>query len=149
MRDLVNNFENVTLGESGEEKGVFYFTHSGTMLKFLSFLGLFMDAEPLRHNNYDQMLKERAWKTSLFDSFASNVAFVLQKCGQTQFRVGMFLNERLTKIPGCEEEWCDYKLFRDIYYRKNPEDCDFSSICDLESKEDQFSVLESVPDDRF
>lgn len=59
-------------------KAVFYFTHSGTILKFLTHLGLYKDSDSLRHDNYHKHI-ERLWKTSKIDSFASNIAFVLYK----------------------------------------------------------------------
>ncbi len=42
-KNVLENFDNVTRGVEGEEKGVFYFSHSGAILKFLSYLGLFHD----------------------------------------------------------------------------------------------------------
>lgn len=58
--------------------GIFYFTHSGTILKMLGLLGLFKDVENLRHDNYLEM-ENRQWRTSKIDAFGSNIAFVLYK----------------------------------------------------------------------
>ena len=66
------------------KRGTFYFTHSGTILKFLAFLKLYRDPEPLRSDNFDRLKDERLWRTSRIDAFGSNVAFVLKSCDSTQ-----------------------------------------------------------------
>lgn len=53
-----------------------YFTHSGTILKMLSILGIGKETNPLTHESFATH-KERNWKVSLIDAFASNIAFVL------------------------------------------------------------------------
>jgi multiple inositol-polyphosphate phosphatase/2,3-bisphosphoglycerate 3-phosphatase len=58
------------------KNGIFYFTHSGTILKMFGVLGLFKDENELKHDNYIEM-KNRQWRTSKIDAFASNLAFVL------------------------------------------------------------------------
>ena len=90
-KDAVDNFRNVTMGGvvGGEEQsGIFYFTHSGTILKLLSYLGLYKEAvneatglrPHLRHDNYEEMKNNRNWRSSLIDAFASNIGLVLKKC---------------------------------------------------------------------
>lgn len=64
--------------KSSELKGVFYFTHSGTLLKMLSFLGLYKDNERLKSSNFANFIN-RKWKVSKIDVFASNLVFVLYK----------------------------------------------------------------------
>ena len=91
VRDAVENFRNITMGGASgttEENGIFYFTHSGTILKLLSYLGLYQEnvnkqtgkKYELRHDNYEKMKNSRKWRTSLIDPFASNVGLVLNKC---------------------------------------------------------------------
>ena len=91
VRDAVENFRNITMGGvagTTEENGIFYFTHSGTILKLLSYLGLYKESvneqtgirPPLRHDNYETMKNARMWRTSFIDPFASNVGLVLKKC---------------------------------------------------------------------
>lgn len=142
MQDLVQNFRNVSLGLI-EENGVFYFSHSGTMLKFFAYLGLFKDEVPLRHDNYEEM-KSRRFRTSKMDAFASNVVFVLQKCRGGNHKVGMFVNEVLTVIPGCFELWCDYEAFENAF-KASLDKCDFEKICDNSSVLD----FETEIDDKF
>jgi len=56
-----------------------YFTHSGTILKLIALLGLAKDPHPLMHDSLVLRKKEdkRAWRSSIIDTFASNMAFVL------------------------------------------------------------------------
>lgn len=56
-------------------KVVAYFTHSGTLLKLLAHLGLYKDTETLTADNFHKM-NDRKWKTSLIDSFGTNLAFI-------------------------------------------------------------------------
>ena len=87
VKDAVDNFRNITMGGE-EQNGIFYFTHSGTILKLLSYLGLYKEEIDdqtggrmhLRHNNYDKMKDSRNWRTSFIDPFGSNVGLVLKKC---------------------------------------------------------------------
>lgn len=60
------------------KNGIFYFTHSGTILKMLGLLRLYKDKSKLKHDNYFDM-ENRQWRTSKIDAFASNIAFVLYK----------------------------------------------------------------------
>jgi hypothetical protein len=60
------------------KNGIFYFTHSGTILKMLGLLGLYKDDHKLKHDNYIEM-ENRQWRTSKIDPFGSNIAFVLYK----------------------------------------------------------------------
>ncbi len=62
------------------KRGTFYFTHSGTILKFLAFLNLYRDLQPLTSDNFDRLKDSRLWRTSQIDAFGSNVAFVLKSC---------------------------------------------------------------------
>ena len=95
-------------------KGTFYFSHSGAILKFLAFLRLFEDPEPLLSNNYEKMRDQREWRTSKIGPFAGNIFFVLANgnpgdefggelsCDSVdEQRILMFVNEVETPIPGC------------------------------------------------
>jgi predicted oxidoreductase (fatty acid repression mutant protein) len=55
---------------------VFYFTHSGTILKLLSHLGLYKDDFVLSHDTSEDLKSSRKWKTSQIDSFGANLVFV-------------------------------------------------------------------------
>lgn len=59
---------------SNDKKLAFKFTHSGTMLKLLTFLELYNDDFHLSGEN---LVDHRKWRTSLIDSFSSNLIAVL------------------------------------------------------------------------
>lgn len=73
--DMINHFEST----NEYPKATIYFTHSGTLLKMLAHLGLYKDVDALTASKYGEMTN-RKWKTSLIDSFATNLAFVLYDC---------------------------------------------------------------------
>jgi hypothetical protein len=106
IQDVLANFQNVTspkMVQDHAKNGIFYFTHSGALLKFLAFLGLDKPLKPPKHDNYyDHQHEQSYWSTSKVDSFATNVAFVLESCDgeKKYFKVGMMINEQLTPIPG-------------------------------------------------
>lgn len=52
----------------------FYFTHSGTILKLLTFLNLYRDEFEFTAGNFRD---DRLWKTSFIDMFASNLYVIL------------------------------------------------------------------------
>ena len=104
VKDAMDNFRNITMGgDTGreEQNGIFYFTHSGTILKMLSYLGLYKEEInkhtghrlELRHDNYNKMKDSRNWRTSFIDPFASNVGLVLKKC------YGILRDSKVTLIP--------------------------------------------------
>ncbi len=149
VRNVLENFENVTRGTDDEENGIFYFSHSGAILKFLSYLGLYKDEEPLRHDNYDRM-GDRLWRTSNFNSFGSNVAFVLQECTENAeigYRVGLFVNERLVAIPGCGGQlWCQYETFARIF--EESKTCVLEDLCAVEEDE-EMDDEEAADEDKY
>ena len=81
------------LGVGSEERGIFYFSHSGTVLKFLAFLRLY-EGEELTSAGYSPG-QDWAWRTSRISPFGANAAFLLQQCGPGQFKVGLYVNEQL------------------------------------------------------
>jgi len=138
-RDMVDTFRNISMGL--EKNGTFYFTHSGTILKFLTFLRVDLDDSSLRSDNWREMMGRR-WRTSSLGPFGSNVAFVLQKCEGNTMKVGLWVNEVLTTIPGCEEMWCGLEEFLDIF--PEIDSCDFEKICADENGEHI-----DLPDDKY
>jgi len=139
-RDMVDTFRNISMGM--EKNGTFYFTHSGTILKFLTFLKVGQDDSILRSDNWREMMGRR-WRTSTLGPFAANVAFVLQKCEGDQMKVGLWVNEVLTIIPGCQEVWCGLEEFLDIF--PEIDSCDFEYICADEENEEHIDL----PDDKY
>ena len=73
-------------------------------------------------------------RTTHNDAFATNLAFVKADCEgeDSGSKVGLFFNEKLIPIPGCEDVWCDYEVFKEAF-RERTEKCDFDAICDADA----------------
>jgi len=63
---------------SNEQPTTIYFTHSGTILKLLSFLRLYKDDSQLKHTDYKKA-KTIKWNVSKIDAFATNLSFITFK----------------------------------------------------------------------
>lgn len=89
-------------------------------------MGLFEDAvRPTHLNRLD--IHKRAWRTSLIDSFASNIAFALFKCSD-DYRVTAYFQERPVRLPGCSHELCHFREFVN-QYGSLAEKCNVEDIC--------------------
>lgn len=126
LQDLIQHFRYVVEGGSGPS-GIFYFSHSGALLKVMARLGFFEDSEPLTHSNINP---DRLWRTSYHGTFATNIAFVLSDCGPEKgWWVSAMVSETLEQLPGCPSKdgcsWEDFLLFYGQY-----EQCDFDAICE-------------------
>ena len=143
--DVVRNLDDY---ESGID-GVFSFSHSGAVLKFTSFLGLFRDESgELRHDGF-LASENRSYRTTRNDAFATNVAFVKADCeGDSKgSKIGLFFNEKLIPIPGMIPcLWCDYEVFKEAF-RDRTEKCDFDAICDATVSEVQEEPVDD--EDKF
>ncbi|KAK0174779.1 hypothetical protein PV327_010509 [Microctonus hyperodae] len=106
-----------------------YFTHSGAILKILSYLGIAKDSKPLLHDNYYSS-KNRLWRTSIIDTFASNIAFVLYDCKLTGPSILVMHQERIVQLPGCPHGApCPISVLKKHYpVEKN---CNFDEICSI------------------
>ncbi|XP_058062146.1 multiple inositol polyphosphate phosphatase 1 [Anopheles bellator] len=123
FRDLLTHFDD------GGPPFTFYFTHSGTLLKSLAFLGLYKDSEPLMAQHYRY---KRKWRVSQIDAFGSNLYFTLYSCPNGTKSVGLYHQERLTQIPGCpsNQMLCNYDHFWSLYADRI-EQCDFDDMCSV------------------
>ncbi|CAI6358905.1 unnamed protein product [Macrosiphum euphorbiae] len=90
VRDLMNNFRNKSQAKPGP-KGVFYFGHSANVFSAIVRLGFARDTTPLLSSNFNDM-RDRKWKTSYLDPFASNLMAVLYEC-HGEKKVTFFVNE--------------------------------------------------------
>lgn len=112
---------------------VFYFTHSGTLLKFLTFLNVFHDSTPLRHSNF-QAMRDRKWRVSRIDAFATNVVFASFKCKDNQKYVLALHQERPIVLPGCPSIICPLSTLLNTF-RRRLESCDFERMCLFEGED--------------
>ncbi|KYN27390.1 PREDICTED: multiple inositol polyphosphate phosphatase 1 [Trachymyrmex cornetzi] len=110
-----------------------YFTHSGTILKLIALLGLAKDAHPLTHDSFVLRKKEdkRAWRSSIIDTFATNMAFILYDCEYYGPSVLFMLQERPVYLPGCPKDMpCPLNIMRAIYPDRD-EECQFDAMCHI------------------
>lgn len=111
------------------EPFTFYFTHSGTLLKAMAFLGLYHDEHPLTHRDLE---RKRSWKVSEIDAFATNLVFTKLECSNGT-HVLLTHQERPVTIPGCPRghTLCRYDHFRRMFSERI-ENCAFDNICALD-----------------
>ncbi|XP_054287811.1 multiple inositol polyphosphate phosphatase 1 isoform X2 [Macrosteles quadrilineatus] len=109
-------------------QNTFYFTHSGTILKVLSYLGLYKDPQPLQADLFN---KSRLWRTSQIDAFGSNLAFILYKCKDGD-KILTLHQERPVTLPGCPEgDLCPLETLKKVYQHSINE-CNFQKLCRLD-----------------
>lgn len=124
FKDLFERFDNV---DGTQEPFTFYFTHSGTLLKAMAFLGLYKDDYPLTHKDFE---RKRRWRVSEIDAFATNLVFTKLECSN-ETKVLLTHQERPIAIPGCSrpgQTLCSYEDFRQLY-RERIEGCAFEGMC--------------------
>lgn len=63
---------------TGKPRGIFYFTHTFTLLSLFTAMGIANDADPLVASNYRQMTK-RQFRTSLIAPFNANLVAVFYR----------------------------------------------------------------------
>ncbi|XP_034252056.1 multiple inositol polyphosphate phosphatase 1-like [Thrips palmi] len=133
IKDMFNFFSS----PDTKEKAIVYFSHAGTVLKMLAHLGLYRDDEPLLASNFNQMLHKRQWRVGQISSFASNIAFVLYKCGNESsapLKILTLHQERPVRLPGCpsHEDLCSIHKFEDAF-SSSIKNCDFQNMCAFKS----------------
>ncbi|KAK1133946.1 hypothetical protein K0M31_011733 [Melipona bicolor] len=108
-----------------------YFTHSGTILKLLALLGVAKEDQHLTHDLFSLYGENRAWRTGIIDTFASNIAFVLYNCSGVSSVLFMH-QERPLHLPGCPMNMpCALSTMKALYPDQE-EECQFETMCSLE-----------------
>lgn len=116
-------------------KSVLYFTHSGTLLKVLTYLQLYKEGEHLSLKNFNEKMNNRNWRTSVIDTFATNLAFVLHNCNGIQ-KVLTLHQEKIIRLPSCPDtDLCELSKISDFY---RSDSCNFDEMCenDLDSTDE-------------
>ncbi|KAJ8939141.1 hypothetical protein NQ318_010896 [Aromia moschata] len=104
-----------------------YFTHSGTILKMLAHIGLYKDDGNLTATDYDK-IHNRKWRTSQIDSFASNLAFILFRCGKKDKILTMH-QETVIRLPSCPNtDLCEIEKIN-AFYSESINGCNFKALC--------------------
>lgn len=129
-QSILATFPNSSIvsGSTSKPYGVFYFSHSGAMAKLVARWGLYNDTLAPTASNY-AFQTGRQWSTSRMQNFAVNMAFVLFRCELDTYRVQLYVNERLVRLPGCAGTTCLYSEFVGVV-RPIVETCDLDAICD-------------------
>ncbi|XP_043281784.1 multiple inositol polyphosphate phosphatase 1 [Venturia canescens] len=105
-----------------------YFTHSGTVLKILALLGIAKDEEALKHDSFARD-ENRLWRTSLIDSFASNIAFVLYNCEIQGPSILLMHQERFVQLENCPVGVpCPLSTMK-MKYPDHEAECSFNEMC--------------------
>ncbi|XP_034951468.1 multiple inositol polyphosphate phosphatase 1-like [Chelonus insularis] len=104
------------------------FTHSEAVLKALTFLGIYNDNKTFYHDSFESS-RDRLWRASLIDAFASNIAFVSYNCESSGQSILFMHQERIVTIPGCPEGVpCPLNIMEEKF-PDNDEACDFDNLC--------------------
>lgn len=128
LKDLINNFKyewtknaiiikhnwknylllyrDIARGKAGP-LGIFYFGHSPNVLSLVTRLGIRKDMTPLLSTNFEEM-KNRSWRTSLIDPFASNVISVFYKCRNGSHAM-ILLNENAVHMGKNQCKLCPWE----------------------------------------
>jgi multiple inositol-polyphosphate phosphatase/2,3-bisphosphoglycerate 3-phosphatase len=98
------------------------------MAKLLARWGLYKDVTAPTASNF-AFMSGRQWSTSRMQNFGVNMVFVLFRCELNSYKVQLYVNERLTHIPGCATDTCLFSEFAAIV-QPIIETCDLDAICE-------------------
>lgn len=126
--DVANYFNSIVTGATNKPYGIFYFSHSGAMAKLLARWGLYNDTIVPTASNF-AFQSGRQWSTSRMQNFGVNMVFVLFRCELNTYKVQLYVNERLTHLPGCAQDTCLFSEFAAIV-KPIIETCDLDAICE-------------------
>ena len=131
LQDIIANIEAAAGMTTGMKKLKFIARvgHSTTVLAPLFKLGLFLDKEHLKANNY-KLLRTRKFRFGKIAPMSGNFAFVLYKCMDDQsYKIQLYVNERIVKLPACQLQTdCSLSQFLN-YYKKSISKCDYRKAC--------------------
>ncbi|GAM28312.1 hypothetical protein SAMD00019534_114880 [Acytostelium subglobosum LB1] len=91
------------------------FAHAETVIPFVTLLGLYQDPFKLTANLTAQQISNRLWRSSIISPYAANIAFYLFNCGDDQYKIRVDHNEVGVLIPGCDDLYCNYTLFKSLF----------------------------------
>lgn len=119
MNAAINIFDN---SDIVTPKAQLRFGHAETTMPLLALLGLYKDSKKLTSEwSYDDIVK-RKWRTSNISSLATNVAFVLYKCRDSNMTlekkpyVELLHDENIVYLPECgNKRLCPLAKFNEIY----------------------------------
>ncbi|XP_057306943.1 multiple inositol polyphosphate phosphatase 1-like [Hydractinia symbiolongicarpus] len=134
LRDIYNSIK-TKIGKPDSFSGIFRAGHSDTMLPFFALLGVYTNEIKMTSSNYITN-KNRTFRGGCLAPFSSNLYFVLYKKNNggnstKDYKIQLYVNERLTKIPGCSSITdCTFQEF-DRQYKSIVDNCDYKKMCDV------------------
>ena len=130
LKDIIVTLESAANDSTDAYLGVFRSSHAETIIPLFALMDIFLDREKLRADNYEKM-KMRLFRPALMSPFSGNLYFVLFKCDEGKFKIQLYVNERLVKIPCCDSDIdCDFDIFMNCY-KDIIKQCDFKEMCKL------------------
>ncbi|XP_067613618.1 multiple inositol polyphosphate phosphatase 1 isoform X2 [Eurosta solidaginis] len=103
---------------------VAYFAHSSGIQTLITALGIAKDKIPLTSINYNR--RDRLWKTSHLDPFASNFLAVKYECNRTSpenEKVIFLLNQNVVDLDWCNVGLCSWSEVLERYRTLYTADC--------------------------
>lgn len=112
------------LSTNDQPRAVIYFTHSRSIILFLTGMQIAKDSVPVRADNYYTM-QQRKWRMSEISPFASNFAAIKYDCPNESERekVMFFLNEKPLNFEWCKVGLCNWSDVKDHYKEYMQGDC--------------------------
>ncbi|KAL3875496.1 hypothetical protein ACJMK2_033442 [Sinanodonta woodiana] len=140
VKKLFSHFDNAIKNRKQEERdpsvGSFFFGHVETLAPVYAALGLFNDTVPLLANNFEQQ-RNRLFKASHILPFSANIVLILYDChsngeagGDNRFALKLYVNEKVTKFPGCQDDTCWYDEVRQRV-SSHVDGCEFDRYCGM------------------
>ncbi|EAL63948.1 hypothetical protein DDB_G0286993 [Dictyostelium discoideum AX4] len=114
-KDEENNDE-FSIDNNKYPKNILRFAHSETVIPLMSLLGLFKDEYHLFANLTSNQIINRNFKTSVIVPYSTNLVMFLYDCGgENDFKILVEHNESPILIPGCNDIFCNYQLFKSLF----------------------------------
>ena len=135
LKDIFTSFQRTAKETTGaaKPKVTVRIGHGHTVMLPLNRLGLFLDKFPLKADaDYDK-LENREFIYGKIAPMSGNFVFVLFKCPSAAgngYKIQLYHNERLIKLPACQSKVeCTLKELLDYYKDILNDKCDFDQLC--------------------
>lgn len=113
------------LSSNEQPRAVAYFTHSKSMILFLTAMKVAKDSDSLRADNYYGMSR-RKWRMSEISPFATNFAAIKYDCPNEieREKVMFFLNEKPLNFDWCKVGLCNWSDIKERYKEYTEGSCE-------------------------
>lgn len=134
LMDIIDSIKSAASNSSHSYIGIFRSSHAETIIPLFAILGLHVDEEKLVASNYNEM-KRRRFRGACLSPFSGNLYIILYNCQNDGYKIQLYVNEQLTKVPCCESaSECKLETFLRCF-KKDIIDCHFEQICNLDHTE--------------